>query len=414
VSIPSPRLKLATKPGFYRMALAQALGLHGDAGSSIERAEQSIAGYVKARHAICTSMGRMAIYDGLRALLPEGGEILLSPVTVPEVVSMVLLAGSKPVFCDIAPGTWNVDPKLLEARIGPDTRAIMTTHFYGNISASEEVRRICDRHGLRMIEDAAQAIGAWKDGRHAGTVGDFGILSFSYPKGVTSFFGGALITDDDALAERVRGQMVEYPAVDRAWLYRRIAECLLKDAATSPLLFPLSFGMIRYAEKNDVAWLKRQVEQELNPRRLDALPPEYSARLSPLQARLLTQKWGEIDDDVAHRIACAETYHEALGDLDEVRLAPLATDRSHTYLYYPIDVGDKFALQHFMIERGRDVAVQHTPNCADLSAYREFGSECPHARSACAGTLMLPTYPGYPLDEVRANSDVIREYFRHG
>jgi len=286
------------------MALAQGLGLHEDPGSSIERAERTIAGYVKARHAICTSMGRMAICAGLRALLPESGEILLSPVTVPEVVSMVLLAGSKPVFCDIAPGTWNVDPKLLEARIGPDTRAIMTTHFYGNISASEEVRRICDRHGLRMIEDAAQAIGAWKDGRHAETVGDFGILSFSYPKSGTSFFGGALITDDDALAERVRGQMVEYPAVDRAWLYRRIAECLMKD----------------------VAWLKRQVEQELNPQGLDALPREYSARFSPLQARLLTQKWGEIDDDVAHRIGRALGRTARAGSDPENGLSAVADD----------------------------------------------------------------------------------------
>jgi len=414
VSAPSPRLRLATKPGFYAMALADALGLGAGDASSIEQAERTIAGYVKARHVICTSMGRTAIYEGLRALLPSGGEVLLSPVTVPEVVSMVLLAGATPVFCDIAPGTWNLDPSRVEERIGADTRAVMTTHFYGNISASDEVRKICDRHGLRMIEDAAQAIGAWKDGRHAGTVGDFGILSFSYPKGVTSFFGGAVITDDDALAERVRAQVASHPAVDRGWLYRRIGECLLKDVATSPLLFPAGFGLIRYAERNDVAWIKRMVEQELDPRRLAALPPEYGVRFSPLQARLLTRKWGEIDDDVAHRIACAETYHEALEDLEAVGLAPLATDRSHTYLYYPVDVGDKLALQRFLIDRGRDVAVQHTPNCADLPDYREFGPECPLARSACAGTLMLPTYPGYPLDEVRMNAGVIREYFRQG
>lgn len=81
------------------------MGLGRRDSASVAEAERRIASYAKARHAICTSMGRMAIYEGLRALMPRGGEVILSPITVPEVISMVLLAGSKPVFCDIEPGT---------------------------------------------------------------------------------------------------------------------------------------------------------------------------------------------------------------------------------------------------------------------------------------------------------------------
>jgi perosamine synthetase len=406
----SPRLKLATRPRFYRWALSHRLGLAGDDLAGVRQAEERIARYVDARHAICTSLGRMAIYDGLRALLPGGGEVILSPVTVPEVISVVLLAGARPVFCDVEPGTWNLDPAKAEALIGPHTRAIMTTHFYGNMNTAAEVRRLCDEYRLSMIEDAAQAIGARQHGKHAGTLGDFGIFSFSYPKTITSFLGGALVTDDDTLASTVRANIAQYGPVDARWLYRKVGECLIKDLATSRLLFPLSFRMIRHAYRNEIGWLKRQVEQELNPCLLTALPPEYRGRMSDFQARLLLEKWGEIDADIAHRIACAGIYQENLAGIAGLTLPPMTSDGSHTYLYYPIEVEDRHALQQFLIDRGRDVALQHTVNCADLEAYRDFASDCPNARRACHGTLMLPTYPGYPLDEVLENTRVIREF----
>lgn len=408
---PSPRLKLATQSGFYAAALANLVGLGRSDSASVAEAERRIASYAKARHAICTSMGRMAIYEGLRALMPRGGEVILSPITVPEVISMVLLAGSKPVFCDIEPGTWNLDPERVEALITPRTRAVMTTHFYGNMSATDPIQRICDDHGLAMIEDAAQAVGAWQAGRHAGTLGAFGILSFSYPKTVTCFYGGALLTDDDTLAETVRANLARYQPVDMGWLYRKIAECLIKDLATSRVGFPLSFLTIQYSAQRQIGWLQKQIEQDLNPKRLTALPSAYATRLSGFQARLLTRKWSDIDADVAHRVACAELYHDHLHDIEGLRVAPRVRDGSHTYLYYPVEVAEKLALQRFMIANGQDVAIQHTPNCAELAAYRAFQADCPLARQACRGTLMLPTYPGYSFEQVRQNTRVIRQFF---
>lgn len=404
----TPRLRLYTKNVTYLRMIQGALNLHDPA--AIEKTERLIASYTRAPHAVLTSMGRTAIYEGLRAL-GAPGEIILSPITVPEVISMVILAGFTPVFCDVEPGTWNMDVALAATLISERTTAIMTTHFYGSTNTTRAVRALCDRHDLWMIEDAAQAIGAWQGGEHAGTVGDFGILSFSYPKNVTSFYGGCLITGHAAIAESVRERIRHYPPVRREWLYKKAMDCAIKDCMTfGPVFQPISL-MIRHGYRKNIPWIKSMVTQELNAVRLEHMPTEYIARLSPAQAQAVADKWPEVDEDVLHRIRCAEIYHHHLKDVPGLLCADLWTDKSHTYLYFPIQVADKYALQHFMIEHDCDVAIQHAANCADLPAYKEYYRDCPAARAAYAGTLMLPTYRGFPLAQAERYARTVRRFF---
>lgn len=262
-----------------------------------------------------------------------------------------------------------------------------------------------------MIEDAAQAVGSWQDGKHAGTIGDFGILSFSYPKNVTSFYGGCLITGNDDIASRVRQSIAVYPPVDGKWLRSRVIGCLIKDISTfAPLFQPVAL-LIRYGYMHDVAAIKALVTQELSPKRLAALPAPYRTRISPAQARALADKWPEVDEDAAHRIACAKIYAKHLSDIDKVILPNIPQDRSNTFLYVPIQVPDKYVLQRYMIEHYCDVAIQHAANCADLEAYGDFYRDCPNARAVYAGTLMLPAWRGFPLKKAEQYALTIRRFF---
>ena len=377
---------------------------------AIPRTESCIASYTSSRHAILTSTGRMAIFEGLRAL-PHNGEIILSPITVPEVISLVYLAGFTPVFCDIKPGTWNMDVDSAERLISGKTAAIMTTHFYGNTNTTSAVRELCDKYKLFMIEDAAQAVGAWQDGRHAGTVGDFGILSFSYPKNVTSFYGGCLITNNDNIALRVRNAIHDYPKVDWRWLNEKVLSCAIKDIGTFGPIFQLSSLIIRYGYKHNIREIINIVSQDLNPAFFEAVPQTYLTRISPQQACAILDKWGEVDEDVLHRVRCAEIYSDSLKNIAGLVCPEFDGDRSNTFLYFPIQVADKYALQRYMIEHSCDVAIQHAPNCADLPTYRPFYRDCPLAREAYAGTLMLPTYRGFPLEMAKWYAKTIRDYF---
>ncbi len=404
----TPRLRLYTKHISYVRALQHALGC-GDSGA-IARTEDRIATMTGAGHVVLTSMGRMAIYEGLRAL-GETGEVILSPITVPEVISLVVLAGFTPVFCDIKPGTWNMDTDAIESLITEHTVAIMTTHFYGNMNTAMVVRALADKHDLWMIEDAAQALGSSKDGAHAGTIGDFGIVSFSYPKNVTAFYGGCVLTHNDALATRIRAQIADYPALDTAWWYKKVLACAIKDISTFPPVFQAVGRLIRHGYAHDIAAIKRLVTQELPASLFDVAPSAYLTRISPAQAQAVADKLPEVDEDVSHRIACAEVYARVLHHVPQVVLPDLPGDRSHSFLYFPVQVADKYALQRYMIDRYCDVAVQHAQNCADEPAYAAWKRECPHARAAVNGTLMLPTYRGFPLAAAERYAQGIRQYF---
>lgn len=404
----TPRLRLYTKNITY-MRMVCGL-IHCGAQDDIKRTEHIIAGYTGARHAVLTSMGRMAIYEGLKAL-DRKGEIILSPLTVPEVISLIHMAGFTPVFGDVEPGTWNMDVKKAESLITEKTVAVMATYLYGNTNISRDVRALCDKHNLIMVEDAAQAAGSWNGKHHAGTLGDFGILSFSYPKNVTSFYGGCLITHDDALADKVRASINSQPAADLRWLYKKVLACVIKDIGTWLPLFQLSARIIRYGYRHHIQPIINLVSQDLNPEFFDRMPAAYARRISPQQAKAIADKWPEVDEDVQHRIHCAQTYHRLLKDIPAIICPVLVTDRSHGYLYFPIQVPDKAALQHYMIEHGCDVAVQHIPNCADLPTYQRYYRDCPHARAAAQGTLMLPVYRGFPVSQAEHYAQTIRKYF---
>lgn len=403
----TPRLRLYTKNISYLRMAQGALGLDGNASEATERL---IASSLGVRHAILVSMGRMAIYEGLRAL-PTRGEIILSPITVPEVISLVVLAGFTPVFCDVAHGTWNMDPDKVEELITPKTVAIMTTHFYGNTNTTAAIRALCDKHKLPMIEDAAQALGARFNGKAVGTIGDFGILSFSYPKNVTSFYGGCLITNNDQIASKVRQAISDYPKTDPIWLHKKVFESAIKDIATWGPLFQMVGPLIQYGYAHNVKAIVGAVTQDLNASLLTEVPAPYLTRLSPAQARALADKWPEIDEDVQHRIKCAEIYHQRLQGMNSLTLPVFTADASHTYLYFPVQVEDKYALQRHMIAHGCDVAVQHAANCADLPAYKPWYRDCPNARAAFAGTVMLPSYRGFPLEQARRYADAVRSFF---
>lgn len=401
------RLRLYTKNISYLRMLQGLAGLSPQ--DQVQKTEALIARYTGAKHAVLTSMGRMAMYEGLRAL-PKKGEIIITPVTVPEMISIVLLAGFTPVFCDLEPGEWNIDPAKVEALITDKTVAIVATHYYGNMNKVLEFKALCEKHGLLLIEDAAQAAGSWKDGRHAGTYGEFGILSFSYPKNVTSFYGGCLITNNDEIAQRARAAVAAYPPVDKNWLYKKVKSCIIMDLGTFPLFFQISARIIRYGYRHNIRAIMNIVTQNLNPQRLAEMPGQYLAQISPQQAQAIADKWPQVDEDVQHRIRCAEIYHRELSGLPQVTCPRLITDRSHTYLYFPIEVKDKYALQRFMIERGCDVAIQHSPNCADLDAYKPYHRDCPVARRCDAGSLMLPAWRGFPLEKAYEYAGVIRAY----
>ena len=166
------------------------------------RFEALVADLTGARHAIAYANGTCALFAILRALdIGPSDEAIVPDLTFVASANAVILAGDTPVFCDVDPDTLMIDPDSAAAAVPPRTRAIMPVHLYGMAADLAPLQALADRHGLDLVEDAAQAIGVRHRGRHAGTTGSAGVLSFYGNKTLTTGEGGLILTDDDKLTQ---------------------------------------------------------------------------------------------------------------------------------------------------------------------------------------------------------------------
>lgn len=175
-------------------------------GPEVEALEEEVAAYSHCRYGVGVSSGTDALLVGLMAIgLQSGDEVITTPYTFFATAGSIARLGARPVFVDIDPQTYNLDPAKVEAAITPRTRAIMPVHLFGQMADMDPILAVAERHGLYVIEDAAQAIGAEYKGRRAGSLGHLGCFSFFPSKNLGGFGdGGMVVTNDPDLADRVR------------------------------------------------------------------------------------------------------------------------------------------------------------------------------------------------------------------
>src|SRR5690242_9526673 len=189
-------------------------------GPEVQELEDKLAALTGARFCITCASGTEALLIAMMALrIAPGDEVITTPFTFAATAEMIVLLGAKPVFVDIEPDTANIDASLMERAIGPRTKAIMPVSLYGQPADMDEINAIGERHGLPVIEDAAQSFGATYKGRASGNLSTIGCTSFFPSKPLGCYGdGGALFTSDETLAKafriiRVHGQEKRYQHV---------------------------------------------------------------------------------------------------------------------------------------------------------------------------------------------------------
>lgn len=170
----------------------------------IHRFEAEFCAHLGVRHAIATSSCTGALHMGMAALgIGAGDEVILADINWIATASPVVHLGAIPIFVDVLSDSWCLDPEKVETAITPRTKAIVATHLYGNLCDMDRLLKIGERHGIPVIEDAAEAIGSIYHGKRAGSMGKFGTFSFHGTKTLTTGEGGMFVTNDDTLYEHV-------------------------------------------------------------------------------------------------------------------------------------------------------------------------------------------------------------------
>ncbi len=178
-------------------------------GPKVEEFEEKIADYLGVKYAIAVTNCTSALHLALISIgVKRGDEVLVADFTFPATGHAVLYCGAKPVFVDVDLKTYNINPSLIKDRITNRTKAIIPVHIFGQPAEMDKIMETAEEHNLKVIEDAACALGARYKNKYAGTIGDVGCFSFHARKGITTGEGGMVVTDNKDLAEKIRNLSV--------------------------------------------------------------------------------------------------------------------------------------------------------------------------------------------------------------
>jgi dTDP-4-amino-4,6-dideoxygalactose transaminase len=358
--------------------------------------------------ATSTSFGRMACYYILRALeLPAGSEIIFPALTFWVVPEIARRAGLKPVFVDVDPATFNIDPTKIEAAITERTRAIVPTHLYGQPCAMTQVMRIAEKHNLTVVEDCAQAVGARYRGRRVGTFGAASFFSFQLLKGINTYGGGMALSHDKGIAARVRAQAESEPAQTSVDLAKRFGAGLIARVAVSPRGFTFwGFPLQAAASFFGHYDLSKFIWEKIRP--LAPFPRNYHQRYSNAQALIGLRSLEKLDEFNARARAHAQRYSRGLMDCRTIQTPFVAQEVEHVFYQYCIYASAPARLSRLAIRRGVDFETTHVDVCPTLPLFEEFAAACPGAE-ATERALQLPVYSRLRSSDTQRVLQVVRE-----
>jgi dTDP-4-amino-4,6-dideoxygalactose transaminase len=335
-------------------------------GPVVTQFEAEFAAFCGSRYAIGLGSGTEALWLALLACdIGPGDEVITVPNTFMATAEAITYTGAKPVFVDIDPRTYTMDPSQLQAALTGRTKAIIPVHLFGQTADLDPILAFGRQHGLFVIEDAAQAHGSEYKGRKAGSLGHAGCFSF-YPGKNLGAFGeaGAVVTNDEELQEKIR---------------------ILRD-----------HGQVRKYYHAMIGW---------------------NCRMDGIQAAILRVKLRHLASNNQLRRADAEFYNQSFAEVDEIVTPAEAVNGRHVYHIYAVRTPERDDMLRLLAEKNIGCAI-HYPVAIHLQeAYQGLGyseGDFPISERACAEVLSLPMYPELTETQLLLVSDAVKESLRVG
>jgi len=339
------------------------------AGPACKAFEEQFARTVGTAHALATSNCGSALHLGLEVLgAGAGDEVIVGDYTFPATGHSVVWSGATPVFADVRPDIWSVDPAAVEAAITPRTVGILAVDVFGQPADYDELRAIADRHGLWLMEDAACSAGATYKGRPAGSLADVATFSFHGRKGITAGEGGALVTDRADLADHARK---------------------LHTYGIEPAI-------------------SREGSRDLPVPSFDEAG--YNYRLSDISAAIMQVQLRRLPELLASRRRAASAYEHLLGDLDLLTLPVALDDREHPWQSYVLTLDPSVDRGVVATElRARGVQCNFGTYASHLQPVYASTASCPVSADLFARHLAIPMHANLTEAQIEVVASTVRD-----
>ena len=330
-------------------------------GDEVTLFEEAFASYCGARYAVGVASGTAALHLALLACgVGPGDEVVTSPLTFIATAEAICNVGARPVFADIDPDSYNIDPVRVQAAITPRTKAILPVHFYGQPADMDPLLELAEHHGLSVIEDAAQAHGAEYKGRQVGSLGDVACFSFYFSKNLGAYGeAGMIVSNDDEIVEIIR---------------------IMRDHGSSEKYVHVAQG--------------------------------FNARLDEIQATILRVKLARLEGWNSRRRELAKMYAECLSSLPLTLPTEMEWANS-VYHLFVVRTPERDSLLEWLRDHGVMAGIHYPIPIHMQEPYKEFAPEggLPVTEKVAQEILSLPIYPELTSEQLEEVVGCIFEFF---
>lgn len=329
-------------------------------GPEVRKFESEFAAYCGTEHAVATSNGTTSLHSALTALgLGEGDKVVTTPFSFVASSNAIRLAGAEPVFADISPQTFTIDPDSVHKRVEmEDVDAILAVHLYGLPCDMNALSEIAKEYDLALIEDCAQAHGATFDGQRIGSFGDVACFSFYPTKNMTTGEGGMVTTDDETIAENAASFANHGRPPDGGYEHVRLG---------------------------------------------------HNFRMTSIAAAIGREQLEKLPGYVHERRANAEQFFQEI-DTPALRLPVIPEDRTHAFHQYTVLTEEREQLLDYLHEQGVGAKVYYPQCIHEQPAYDSFECDAPVAERVAQEVLSLPVHPGLSDEDVTQIIKTINQF----
>lgn len=340
-------------------------------GPKVKEFEEKITEYLGVKYAIAVTNCTSALHLALLSIdIKEEDEVLVADYTFPATGHAVLYCRAKPVFVDVDLKTYNFNPELIEEQISNNTKAIIPVHTFGQPAEMDKIIEIAESHNLKVIEDAACALGARYKNKYAGTIGDIGCFSFHARKGITTGEGGIVVTKNKILAEKIRNLSV--------------------------------FGMTP-------AWDREKSDRFFIPKFKEV---GYNYKMSDLTAAVGVAQLRKLDKIIDRKRELAKYWEEKLQEIDCIEPAYVSQNVKHIYQSY-VALVDKKINRNKLIEilAKKGIQTQIGTYASHIQPVYNSNQECPNSLDIFNRSLALPMYYILKEEEIDMAAALLKKTF---
>lgn len=372
----------------------------------VEAFEKKFASYMGSKHSVAFPFARTAIYYALKLKNFEpGSEIIMPPITIKQILDVVLDLKLKPVFVDINPDTLCFDAAQLKQALTPKTKAVLVTYLFGMVPDLEEIMSLSKQNGLFVIEDFSQCLNGKFNGKKVGTFGDVGVYSSSSIKTLDTYGGGLLVTDNPAIFQELKKNQATLAAPNRFELLKKIYTDLARNVATQRWIFhffvyPLLKLVSMYNPEETMKHLGTR-----NLEMIKRLPADWFTKFTSLQAEVGMELIEKVDTE--DRIRRSNVEKIKLTSVKAKNRFPKGIPAAENVYWQFMAYFDKpYQIQKIMHSNKIDTSTTSLIHVANLPKY-PYKAETPNARKLHVNGLFIPSYPGLSENDINHISRVI-------